>query len=141
MTYLVDTDYVVDYLKGQRKVAALLDPLLPEGLAISMITFAEVYEGIYYGHNRDYYEQGLHNLLQSVKVLGITRSVAKQFAIIRGQLRVMPHGKTLVQPKNTYDLFIAATALSYKLTLITRNISDYDRIAQLALYHPSKEAA
>ncbi len=49
MTYLVDTDYVVDYLKGQRNVPEMLETLLPDGLAISIVTFAEIYEGIYYG--------------------------------------------------------------------------------------------
>ena len=52
MTYLVDTDYVADYLKGYQKATLLLKHLSPTGLAISMITFAEVYEGIYYGQNR-----------------------------------------------------------------------------------------
>jgi len=42
MTYLVDTDYVVDYLKGQRNVPEILDALLPEGLALSIITVAEI---------------------------------------------------------------------------------------------------
>ena len=51
MTYLVDTDYVADYLKGQRNVVAILEPLLPEGIAMSIITFAEVYEGYYKNEN------------------------------------------------------------------------------------------
>lgn len=134
MTYLVETDYVADYLKGQRNVAAILEPLLPEGLAISIITFAEVYEGIFYGHNRVQHEAGFRSFLTSIPVLGINRSIARQFAIIRGQLRMTPQGKSLVQPRDTYDLFIAATALYHNLTLITRNIQDYDYIPHLKLY-------
>lgn len=137
MTYLVDTDYVADYLKGQHNVAALLEPLLPEGLAISIVTFAEVYEGIFYGHNRPQHEAGFRNFLKSTPVLGITRPIARRFAIIRGELRAKPQGKTLVQPKDTYDLFIAATAIQYHLTLVTRNIRDYDRIPRLKLYQLS----
>ncbi len=136
MTYLIDSDYVADYLKGQRNVADILDPLLPEGLAISIVTFAEVYEGIYYGQNRVQHEVGFRNFLQNISVLGITRSVARQFALIRGQLRATPQGKVVVQPKDNYDLFIAATALHYDLTLITRNIQDYDHIPDLKLYQP-----
>jgi tRNA(fMet)-specific endonuclease VapC len=134
MTYLVDTDYVADYLKGQRNVAAILEPLLPEGIAMSIITFAEVYEGIFYGHNRTQHEAGFRNFLKSTPVLGVTRPIARQFAILRGQLRVRPQGKVLVQPKDNYDLFIAATAIYHNLTLLTRNIQDYDRIPQLKLY-------
>ena len=108
MTYLVDTDYVADYLKGQRNVAAILEPLLPEGIAMSIITFSEVYEGIFYGHNRTQHEAGLRNFLKSTPVLGVTRPIARQFAILRGQLRAKLQGKVLVQSKDTYDLFIAA---------------------------------
>ncbi len=134
MTYLVDTDYVADYLKGQRQVAEILEPLLSEGLAISIITFAEIYEGIYYGQNRAQHEAGFRNLLKNMQVLGISRPIARQFAIIRGQLRAKPQGKALVQPKDTYDLFIAATAIYHNLTLITRNLKDYNRISLLKLY-------
>jgi len=90
MTYLVDTDYVADYLKGQRQVAEILEPLLSEGLAISIITFAEIYEGIYYGQNRAQHEAGFRNLLKNMQVLGISRPIARQFAIIRSQLRAIP---------------------------------------------------
>lgn len=134
MTYLIDSDYVADYLKGQRQVADILHPLLPEGLAISMITFAEIYEGIYYGQNQAHHEAGLRQFLKNIPVLGITRPIARQFAIIRGQLRRTPQGKYLVQPKDNYDLFIAATALHYHLTLLTSNIQDYNHIPQLKLY-------
>ena len=136
MNYLVDSDYVADYLKGRSLATTLLDTLFPEGLAISIVTFAEVYEGIHYGDNPKHYTLVFRRFLAGVTVLGITRSVAKQFAIMRGQLRATPQGKALVQPKDTYDLFIAATALQHNLTLVTRNLQDYDRIPHLKLYHP-----
>lgn len=137
MTYLIDTDYVVDYLKDQRDAPMLLDRLLLEGLALSTVTFAEVYEGIYYGDNRLHYEQGLRHFLRGARLLNITQPIARQFALIRGQLRTQPQGKTLLHPKDNYDLFIAATALHYKLTLITRNIQDYAYIPHLKLYQTS----
>jgi tRNA(fMet)-specific endonuclease VapC len=86
MTYLVDADYVVDYLKGQRNVPEMLATLLPDGIAVSIITFAEVYEGIYYGQKRTQYEQALRQFLRGVDLLGITRPIARQFVILRGQL-------------------------------------------------------
>ena len=135
MKYLVDSDYVVDYLKGQDKANVLLDTLFPQGLAISIVTFAEVYEGIYYGHNPKHYTMIFRRFLAGVTVLGINRSVAKQFATMRGQLRATPQGKALVQPKDIYDLFIAATALHHQLTLVTRNLRDYQRIPDLKLYN------
>ena len=65
-----------------------------------MITFAEVYEGIYYGHNRTHYTRIFQRFLQGVTVLGIIRSIAKQYAFIRGDLG--RKGQLINQP----DLFM-----------------------------------
>lgn len=44
MTYLVDSDWVADYLKGRTTAVTVLTDLFAEGLAISIITFAEIEE-------------------------------------------------------------------------------------------------
>jgi tRNA(fMet)-specific endonuclease VapC len=128
MTYLVDTDYIADYLKGYKAATTLLNSILSQGISISIITFAEAYEGIYYGQNRAQHEQGFRQLVKTIPVLSITRSVALQFARIRGELRA----KGLLIPDP--DLYIAATALQHHLTLVTRNVKDYQRIPDLKLY-------
>ena len=120
MKYLVDSDYVVDYLKGRSAAVTLLDDLFSDGLAISIITFAEVYEMLE-GHPRRYL------VLFNVDVLGINETIAKEFARIRGDLRA--RGELLPHP----DVFIAATALYYDLTLLTRNIKHFERISDLSL--------
>ena len=48
MKYLIDTDWIIDHLKGEAEVARKLEELAPEGLAISMISLAELYEGVFY---------------------------------------------------------------------------------------------
>src|SRR5947209_4050679 len=137
MNYLVDSDYVVDYLKGQSHAPTLLESLFSHGLAISIVTFAEVYEGIYYGHNPKHYTMIFRRFLKGVSVLGVTRSVAQRFALLRGDLRSQRQTKDLAQVKDTYDLFIAATAIHHHLTLITRNLKDYERIPNLDIYKTS----
>lgn len=42
MTYIVDTDWVADYLKGRAAAISLLDQLLPNGVALSVITIGEI---------------------------------------------------------------------------------------------------
>ncbi len=128
MTYLVDTDYVADYLKGYKAATNLLETLFSAGMSISIITFAEVYEGIYYGQNRIHHERGFRNFLHTIPVLSISRVVARQFAAIRGDLRAK--GQLIPDP----DLFIAATAIYHNLTLVTRNLKDFERIPDLKLY-------
>src|SRR6266566_8126587 len=128
MKYLVDSDYVADFLKGRPTATHLLNILFEDGIAISIISFAEVYEGIYYGHNRTHYTRIFQRFLHGVTVLGITRSIAKQYARMRGELG--RKGQLIDQP----DLFIAATATHHKLTLVTRNLKDFERIPSLELY-------
>lgn len=130
MTYLVDSDWVADYLKGRPNAVALLDRLFPQGLAISIVTFAEVYEGIYYGTDPKRNEHIFRRFLEGVAVHGISQPIARRFALIRGDLRAK--GQLIPQP----DLFIAATALHLKLTLLTRNAKDFQRIPDLKLHHP-----
>jgi len=51
MKYLVDSDWVVDYLAGKQQAVSLLTFVWPDGIAISLITLGEIYEGIYYGRD------------------------------------------------------------------------------------------
>ncbi|MCX6022741.1 MAG: type II toxin-antitoxin system VapC family toxin [Chloroflexi bacterium] len=87
MSYLVDTDWVADYLKGRPAAVTLLDRFFSDGLALSIITYGEVYEGIYYCSDPKRNEAIFRQLLKAVRIVGISRPVARQFAEIRGVLR------------------------------------------------------
>jgi tRNA(fMet)-specific endonuclease VapC len=131
MKYLVDSDWVADYLKGRQQAVDLIARLGEEGLAISMITFGEIYEGIFYGGNPRENERGFLQFLRFVDVLPLNRLVMKRFARIRGELR--HRGQLIGDP----DLLIAATALQHDLTLLTRNLSHFQRVPELKLYSSS----
>lgn len=128
MTYLVDTDWVADWLDGRPPAVMLLNRLRPEGLAISMITYGEIYEGIYYGRDPRAAAAGFRRFLRGVRVLPISRATARRFARLRGALRLQ--GQLIPQP----DILIAARARTHDLTLVTRNIRDFQRIPGLKLY-------
>lgn len=51
MKYLVDTDWVAAYLKGRQHEVTVLNSLAERGLAISLITYGEIYEGVYFGRD------------------------------------------------------------------------------------------
>jgi tRNA(fMet)-specific endonuclease VapC len=127
MTALIDTDRVIDYLQGIPEAHALLRSLLDDGIAISIVTYAEVYEGIYYGSNPAHHERVFRNFLQGAQVLGISRAVARRLAQIRGDLR----RRGLLLPMA--DLVIAATALEHDLALVTRNTRHFERISGLQI--------
>lgn len=129
MSYLVDSDWIVDWLKGKAPAVQLLQTLAStDTLALSTITYGEVFEGIYYGQNRAHIERIFHHFLRGTVVLPVTRRIAHQFAIIRGDLR--HRGQTIGDP----DVLIAATALHHNLTLVTQNRRHFQGIAGLVLY-------
>ncbi|CAN5168646.1 type II toxin-antitoxin system VapC family toxin [soil metagenome] len=135
MSYLFDSDRVVDYLKGQADAIALLTDLTADYSAISVITYGEVYEGIYYGRDPQQTERGFERFLDDVVVLPLGRDVARIFARVRGGLR--RSGQLI----SDTDLFIAATALQYDLTLVTRNVRHFERIPDLKLLSAPLEQA
>ena len=130
MKYLVDTDWVVDYLVGVESARDLFDLLLPNGIAISIITHSEIYEGIYGSPNPKQAEEAFRDLLRRMTVLDVTRQVAKENAKLRGELRRLKHPIT----QRAFDLLIAATAIAHNLTLVTRNLRDYEDVPNLKLY-------
>jgi predicted nucleic acid-binding protein len=84
MTYLVDTDVVVSWLKGRSQETDLLTQLSSDGLAISLITYGEIYDGIYYGRDPDQNRQVFQEFLRWVDVLPLNRRIMQRFARIRG---------------------------------------------------------
>lgn len=131
MSYLVDTDWVVEYLKGREPAATSLPQLRHDGLAVSLITFGEVYEGIYSGRDPERYEEIFLRFLRRAQVLPLNRTILRHFALIRGQLR--SRGQLI----GDLDLLIAATALHHDLTLVTHNLRHFSHIPNLKLYQVS----
>jgi predicted nucleic acid-binding protein len=126
--YLVDSDWVADYLKGRDAAVSLLQSLAPEGLAISILTYGEIYEGILYGEDRARHEAGFRNFLRGADTLPLNQGIMRRFADLRGSLR--QQGQLI----GDMDLLIAATALHHGLALVTRNRRHFERITALALH-------
>ncbi|MBI2953070.1 MAG: type II toxin-antitoxin system VapC family toxin [Chloroflexi bacterium] len=135
MNYLVDTDWIIDYLTGQTEAGDLFAKLIPDGVAISTISFSEVYEGIYGSRSPALGEAAFQSFLREITVLGISRAVAKRNGQIRYQLRAQRHQIS----HRALDLLIVATALEHGLTLVTRNVGDYQDVPGVRLYHFGEE--
>ncbi|MHB8578184.1 MAG: type II toxin-antitoxin system VapC family toxin [Dehalococcoidia bacterium] len=131
MKHLVDSDRIIDWLLGRRDAIQLLAQLLPDGLAISVISLGEVYEGVYYGRDPAANERNLLRLLESFVLLDVTPGVARHYALLRGELR--RQGLLIPDP----DLLIASTALEHNLTLVTRNLRHFNRVPGLQI-HPAQ---
>jgi len=71
MNYLVDTDWIIHGLHGKEKEVMKLLELKKEGLAISVISLAELYEGVFGSADQVSNEKVLKDFLTGVTVLEI----------------------------------------------------------------------
>lgn len=125
--YLVDTDWVVFYLRGREPYVSTLRGLQKEGLAVSVISVAELYEGVFRAQDPQTREEGLARFLAGVVVLDVNKDVARVFGQLRAELR--RQGLTVAD----FDLLIGSTAFYHDLLLLTNNRRHYEKIPGLQL--------
>lgn len=112
---LVDSDVLVDHLRGHRRLAAGGDEL-----HVSAITRAELFAG------RGTEERRIRRLLEPMTDIPVDVAIAERAGRLRrGSARRLP------------DALIAATALEHRLTLVTRNTRDFEGIRSLRLRSPA----
>jgi len=126
--YLLDSDRLIDYLRGRLDAIALVDQLQPDGIALSVVTIAEVMEGIQRDPARVAREAAFGQVIRGFTLLAIDEPVARRFAALRGHLRDV--GRTI----GDLDTMIAATALHHDLTLVTRNRRHFERVPDLKIH-------
>ena len=129
MPYLIDTDLVIDHLANITETNHLLEKLASEGIAISIITYMEAYQGVVRSPNVKEARAKFQIFRRSVPVLPFSLSVAKRCAALREQLK---QEQKRVKSR-ALDLMNAAIALEHDLTLVTRNVEDYQDIPGLEL--------
>jgi|ERR671914_1518682 predicted nucleic acid-binding protein len=127
--YLLDTDWIVDVLNGQDAAIQTLLELAPAGLALSIITYSELYEGAYYSRSPEPALAGLHAFQEGKEILPLSQAVIERFAILRSALP-----RWIRQQIGDLDILIAATCLEHQLTLLTRNLKGFQQIPNLKLY-------
>ena len=123
--YVIDTDWVIDYLKGVSGVVKQLQGIADRGLVISVVSLAELYEGIYGSGRVEQHLHGLRQFLGLVSVIGLDESICQTFGRHRHQLR--QEGRLI----DNFDLLIAATCVTYGLSLVTNNVRHYEHIREL----------
>jgi len=116
MKYLIDTDWVIDHLKQVEKTTRKLEELASQGLAMSIISMAELYEEVCYSRDPVRSEETLKQFLSPEStILGIDEETCQIFGKERGRLR--QGGRTI----GDLDLFIASTCMRHYLTLLSNN--------------------
>ena len=127
MRYLVDTDWAIDHLHNVSRVVLRLEELASEGLGLSIISLAELYDGVLGSGNPQRDEQFLKTFLAAVEVVHLDESICHIFAEERGRLRAAG------TPVSDLDLLIGATAIRHNLTLLTNNRRHFERMPDLSI--------
>lgn len=121
MSMLVDTDVLIDFLRGQSDAKDFI-ATLPAEVFISTITIAELHVGVRDGKERAI----LTTFLDTFQPIAIDAELAAEGGLLRRD-----YGKSHGVGLN--DALIAATALKHKLELATLNAKHYPMVKQLLL--------
>jgi len=130
MPYLIDTDVLIYHLANVQEANQLLVDLAPEGIAISIITYMEVYQGISRNLDQETAQEQFQFFLEGVPVLPFSLSVARRCALLRERLK--QEGKRV--RARALDVMNATIAIENNLILVTHNGKDYEDIPDLHLY-------
>jgi predicted nucleic acid-binding protein len=89
---------------------------------VSIITYGELYEGVYYSRNPEAALAGLEAFLEGKEILPLSQAVMEHFAIVRGALP-----RQIRQQIGDLDILIAATCLEHHLILLTTTVRTFSK--------------
>ena len=127
MRYLIDTDWVIHYLNDVGPVIDRVIPLTRHELGLSIVSLAELHEGLVRSRDRQADEHRLNDFLLGVTVVDLDEDVCRIFGRERARLRA--EGNLI----GDLDLLIGATAARHGLTLLTNNRRHFERIDGLPI--------
>ncbi len=124
--YLIDSDVLINFLKGKKEEVQIIKKLRNQPLYISIISVGEILEGLLETKNKKKLIQ-FKNLLKTITIVHIEYSIIEKFAYTRRLLR--QKGQLI----DNFDLLIATTCLTHDLILVTNNLSHFKRVPGLKI--------
>jgi len=125
-TYFLDTSVIINYLRGKEEAINLINDLKGK-LVSSYICLSELYEGIYRSTNKNAESIVLEFFSGLNKTYGLNQKIAQEFGLLRKNLK--QKGEVV----EDIDIIIAATCITYNLSLVTNNKKHFSRIKKLDL--------
>ncbi len=122
----LDTNIVVEYLRGNQSVAGQIEAHLPD-VAISSLTLAELLYGAQVSARPNENTDKINQLLEIIEVVDFDQPSAEKYSRIRAALK--HKGK----PTGEMDMLIAAVTLSHESILVTHNTKHFENIEGLKL--------
>jgi toxin FitB len=120
MTFLCDTNIISELARSRPNPGVLEWSQGVSSIAISVITVEEIFYGLSSKSNAKIQAWFQEFLKTQCQIMPITPEIARCCGELRGNLR------TQGKPRSQADMLIAATAQIHQLTLVTRNIKDFE---------------
>jgi hypothetical protein len=119
-TLILDTDILIDYLRGQQEAVSFVSRHLAKAALPSMVV-GELYAGVKGEHELDV----LDRFVELFRIIPLTPEIARTGGLLKQQFG-KSHGLGLA------DAMIAATAQHEDATLTTLNTKHYPMFSDLA---------
>lgn len=128
MQYMLDTNICIYLIKNKPpKVLSRFQTLALSDIGISSITVAELDYGVHKSQQQAKNRNALMQFLIPLEVFEFDESAARVYGAIRTNLE--QRGLVI----GTMDMLIAAHACSLGVTLVSNNVREFSRIANLSL--------
>ena len=131
MSYLIDTDWLIDVLLGVPSAVAAIERLSGQDLGVSIVSYGELFEGALGAPDPQEKLAHYRAFLDRFTLVPLSAPIMERFARTRKHLR--DNGQLIPD----LDLLIGATAAHHGLTLLTRNLRHFERVPGLNLYRTS----
>lgn len=119
--YLLDTNICIHFLGGEYDLNKKIKKVGEENCLVSEITIAELKFGAENSRDKEKNRKTIGDFVKKFSIIPIFNSL-DTYATEKARLRKKG------QPLDDFDLLIGATAISNDFVLVTRNISDFDRM-------------
>lgn len=119
--YLLDTNICVYFFNGQFNLIDKIREIGFENCVVSEITIAELKYGVAKSTKKEKNQKALDAFQSKIEILPIFPAL-DIYAVEKARLKTK--GKML----DDFDLLIGSTAIFNNLTLVTKNVSDFDRL-------------
>jgi len=127
MRWLLDTNILIAALKQHPLVLERLEGVSPRDLVLSPVVLGELELGVTKSRWSSANRARLDALIAGVPLVPLDAAAARTYGEIRGAL------EQAGQVIGANDLWIAAQAMALKLTLVTDNAREFQRVEGLAV--------
>jgi tRNA(fMet)-specific endonuclease VapC len=128
MRFLLDTNVISDFVRGDAHVQARLRSHDPTDIAISTISAMEIEYGLQLvPARRKSIAPVVDAIFASTALLAFSPEDARAAASVRATLRRRG------LPIGAYDVLLAGCALARGLVLVTANVAEFARVASLSV--------